>query len=111
MPDNHNIGVSGKIAQHAERERLRHLIERLREESGKEYGYIVRTAAEGITEEELRRDVAFLHKLWENIARSARESSAPTMVYSDLPLVLRILRDMVGEKISRVLIDSRETAK
>ena len=110
MPDNHNIGVSGKIEQHAERERLRHMIERLREESGKDYGYIVRTAADGISEDELRRDVEFLHKLWENIARSARESSAPTMVYSDLPLVLRILRDMVGEKIGRVLIDSRETA-
>lgn len=110
MPDNNNVGVSGKIESGAERERLRHLIEQLRSEFNDDYGYIVRTAAEGITEDELRRDMKFLRKLWESIAKTSAESPAPTLVYSDLPLVLRVLRDMVGEKISRVLIDSRETA-
>lgn len=110
MPDNNNVGVSGKIEEHAERERLRALIEQLRIEWGDDYGYIVRTAAESITEDELRRDMKFLRKLWENILKTATESPAPTLVYSDLPLVLRVLRDMVGEKISRVQIDSRETA-
>ena len=110
MPDNNNLGISGKIEQGAERERLRQLIEQLRREFKDDYGYIVRTAADGISEDELRRDMKFLRKLWENIEKSARESSAPTLVYSDLPLVWRILRDMVGEKISRVLIDSRETS-
>lgn len=109
MPDNNNLGVSGKIEQAAERERLRRLMEQLRSEFNDEFGYIVRTAAEGISEEELRRDMQFLRKLWENIAKTAAESSAPTLVYSDLPLVLRVLRDMVGEKITKVLIDSRET--
>lgn len=110
MPDNNNLGVSGKIEQAAERERLRRLMEQLRSEFNDEFGYIVRTAAEGISEEELRRDMQFLRKLWDNIAKTAAESPAPTLVYSDLPLVLRVLRDMVGEKIKRVLIDSRETA-
>jgi ribonuclease G len=110
MPDNNNIGVSGKIEEGAERERLRALIEQIRGEHNDGYGYIVRTAAEGISEEDLRRDIAFLRKLWESISKTATESPAPTLVYSDLPLVLRVLRDMVGEKISKVLIDSRETA-
>lgn len=109
MPDNNNLGVSGKIEQAAERERLRRLMEQLRSEFNDEFGYIVRTAAEGISEEELRRDMQFLRKLWDNIAKTAAESPAPTLVYSDLPLVLRVLRDMVGEKITKVLIDSRET--
>ena len=110
MPDNSNIGVSGKIEAGEERERLRLLIEQLRTEFGDDHGYIIRTAAEGISEDELRRDMSFLLKLWKSIASTAAESPAPTLVYSDLPLVLRVLRDMVGEKISRVLIDSRETA-
>jgi len=110
MPDNNNIGVSGKIEEGAERERLRGLIEQLRTEFNDDYGYIVRTAADGISEEELRRDMSFLRKLWQGIAKISAESPAPTLVYSDLPLVLRVLRDMVGEKIGRVQIDSRETA-
>jgi ribonuclease G len=109
MPDSTTIGVSGKIEEGAERERLRHLIEQIREESNDTCGYIVRTAADGISEQELRRDIRFLRKLWDNIEKMGKESSAPTLVYADLPLVLRILRDMVGEKIGRVLIDSRET--
>jgi ribonuclease G len=109
MPDSTTIGVSGKIEEGTERERLRHLIEQIREESSDTCGYIVRTAADGISEQELRRDIRFLRKLWDNIEKTGKESSAPTLVYSDLPLVLRILRDMVGERIGRVLIDSRET--
>lgn len=110
MPDNNNVGVSGKIEDGAERERLRAIIEQLRIEFATDQGFIVRTAAEGISEDDLRRDMNFLCKLWSSIAKSSVELPAPTLVYSDLPLVLRVLRDMVGEKISRVQIDSRETA-
>ena len=90
MPDNSNIGVSGKIEAGEERERLRLLIEQLRTEFGDDHGYIIRTAAEGISEDELRRDMSFLLKLWKSIASTAAESPAPTLVYSDLPLVLRV---------------------
>lgn len=111
MPDTNNLGVSSKIDQTAERDRLRKAVENLRTEFNDSYGYIVRTAADGISEEELRQDMCFLRKLWQQIAKTASESPAPTQVYSDLPLVLRVLRDMVGEKIERVLIDSKETAQ
>jgi ribonuclease G len=111
MPDTNNLGVSSKIDQTAERDRLRKAVENLRTEFNDSYGYIVRTAADGISEDELRQDMCFLRKLWQQIAKTASESPAPTQVYSDLPLVLRVLRDMVGEKIERVLIDSKETAQ
>jgi ribonuclease G len=110
MPDNNNVGVSGKIEEGAERERLRSIIEKLRLEFGSEHGCIVRTAAEGISEDDLRSDMKFLCRLWDNISKVSLESPAPTLVYADLPLVLRVLRDMVGERINKVQIDSRETA-
>ena len=110
MPDDTTIGVSSKIESTEERDRLRALVTQLREELGYQNGYIVRTAAEGISEETLRQDMAFLRKLWSSIEEAALASSEASLLYSDLPLVLRVLRDMVGEPIERVLIDSRETA-
>ncbi|WP_020394386.1 ribonuclease G [Thiolinea disciformis] len=110
MPDDTTIGVSSKIESTEERDRLRALVTKLREELGYQNGYIVRTAAEGISEETLRQDMAFLRKLWSSIEEAALASSEASLLYSDLPLVLRVLRDMVGEPIERVLIDSRETA-
>lgn len=109
MPDNNNIGISGKIEQAEERERLREMVQTLREEFEDDFGYIVRTAAEGISEDMLRRDMKFLRKLWLHVMESSASSEKAVPVYSDLPLVQRVLRDMVGEPIERVLIDSRET--
>jgi len=110
MPSDQTIGISGKIDSAEERERLRVLIGKLREQFGHDYGYIVRTAAEGVNEETLYQDMKFLHKLWKHIEENANTTQADKRLYSDLPLVLRVLRDMVGEPIERVLIDSRETA-
>ena len=101
MPDNSNIGISGKIDQPEERERLREMVINLREEFEDDFGYIVRTAADGISEETLRRDMKFLRKLWLSIMESSASSEKAMLVYSDLPLVQRVLRDMVGEPIER----------
>ncbi|WP_020560876.1 ribonuclease G [Thiofilum flexile] len=117
MPDSSNTGVSSKIESPQERERLRQLMLALRTEFNDQYGYIVRTAAEGISADELSRDMRFLRNLWQNIAHngtsngtsSSASALQDSLVYADLPLVLRVLRDMVGERIERVLIDSRET--
>ena len=110
MPDNNNIGISGKIETPEERGRLREMVLKLREEFGDDFGYIVRTAADSISEETLRRDMQFLRKIWLTIIETSASSEKAVLVYSDLPLVQRVLRDMVGEPIERVLIDSRETA-
>ncbi len=110
MPGDQTIGISGKIESVDERERLRAMVLTLRHQFDENCGYIVRTAAEGVNEDTLLQDMKFLHKLWRNLEETAAASDAERKVYSDLPLVLRVLRDMVGEPIERVLIDSCETA-
>lgn len=108
MPDVGNIGVSQKIEDEAERSRLRGLLETLRgPDAGG--GYIIRTAAEGATREELGEDMAFLRRLWDSIQERVRKRDAGRLVYRALPLVLRILRDLPGGRIESIRIDSRET--
>ncbi len=109
MPYGSNIGISSRIEDGAERERLRELVERLRGE--REHGFILRTAAEGVSERELRQDIEFLYRVWDRILERERGSQAGACVYCDLPLVKRTLRDMVGVECDRVLVDSRETCK
>jgi ribonuclease G len=111
MPGSKNIGVSTRIEDDAERERLKGIIERAGAEMGSDYGYIVRTVAETVDEESLRRDMAFLHKLWERLQQRAANAHAGSEIYADLPLVLRMLRDLVGSDIEKVRIDSRETVQ
>ena len=108
MPNSNLIGISVKIEDEQERERLRSLLaEYLIEKSNG--GCIVRTAAEGVDHEELRRDINFLRNLWDSLAEYAQTVSPGTLVHEDLPLALRALRDMVGKETSLVKVDSRET--
>ena len=109
MPYGSNIGISSRIEDSAERERLRGLVERLRGE--REHGFILRTAAEGVSEDELRQDIEFLYRVWNRILERERNSQPGACVYCDLPLVKRTLRDMVGVECDRVLVDSRETCR
>ena len=109
VPEDSSLGVSSKIEDPEERERLKDLVENIRKESDDNYGYIIRTAAEGVEESVLRADIAFLRKRWKDIEALAKQTTKPSVVYSDLPLVQRVLRDMVGESMEKVRIDSRET--
>lgn len=109
MPDSKNIGVSSKIEGEEERSRLKGLLKDIREEENNEYGYIIRTAADGASKEDLRRDVLFLNKVWDCMQESIDVAEPGSLIYSDLPLVQRILRDMVEEHLGKILIDSRET--
>ncbi len=111
IPDGGHVGVSTRIEAEHERPRLRELVQQLAEEMGSPHGYIIRTAAEQASEEALRRDMAFLNKLWECIRDRAAKTPAGQVIYSDLPLIQRTLRDMVDEDIEKVRIDSRETAQ
>ena len=74
-------------------------------------GFIVRTAAEGIPDDEIYRDIEFLHKLWDSVVVRADNTYPPGVVYEDLPLVMRTMRDLVHADIERVRIDSKETFK
>jgi ribonuclease G len=108
MPNSTSVGISVKIEDEAERERLKKLIEACRSES-QVGGCIIRTAAEGVEETELRLDIAFLSKLWGSLLEHAESAPAGSMIHEDLPLSIRTLRDMVGVDTSLVKVDSRET--
>lgn len=109
MPAASNIGISTKIEDEQERNRLKTCIEQLVAETGVRGGYIVRTAAEGVHEDALRRDLLFLHRLWENISQKSQDARPGSLIYADLPLALRCLRDMVNGEVRSVRFDSRET--
>lgn len=108
MPNSSMIGISTKIEDEGERERLRSLLEQCmaKNQIG---GCIVRTAAEAVDEVELQRDVDFLSKLWGSLLEYSATVDAGTMIHEDLPLSIRTLRDMVGKDTSLVRVDSRET--
>ena len=104
MPTVSHVGVSRKIASDEERQRLKRiLVSEKGEASG---GFIVRTAAEGATEEELRADLRFLINLWNEIRNRAESSKPPALIYHDLNLIERILRDQVSDNFSNIWVDS-----
>jgi ribonuclease G len=108
-PHGSGVGVSSRIESDGERERLRSLLERLIESEHANGGYIVRTAAEGASEEELRADIVFLRKIGQAIEEKSKGARAGELVYEDLPLPLRVLRDSSSPAITRVRVDSEAT--
>lgn len=109
MPQTQHIGVSNRIEESSERERLRGAVELLAAEHA-EYkgGFIIRTVAEGVSEEELRADIPFVYKLWHDLADTIKAAKAPAIIYEDLPLFMRTVRDLMRPQIEKVRIDSRE---
>jgi Rne/Rng family ribonuclease len=106
MPTVSHVGVSRKIASDDERTRLKRiLISERGEASG---GFIVRTAAEGASEEELRADLRFLLHLWDEIKQRSENSKSPALIYHDLSLIERILRDQVSANFSSIWVDSQD---
>lgn len=108
LPQEPHIGISQKIESEAEREAIRARLLALlpADEKG---GYIVRTIAEDASVEELANDVAYLRKSWATIKAQSLRLPAPSLLYFDLDLARRVLRDFVSENTSRVWVDSRET--
>jgi ribonuclease G len=107
LPQEKHIGISQRIEAEAEREALRERITRLvpEDEPG---GFIVRTMAENASDEEFATDIAYLRKTWGDIRDKARVSGPPTILYQELSLGQRVLRDFVNPETSRILLDSRE---
>jgi ribonuclease G len=111
MPRGQAIGVSARIEDEAERARLKSALTEL-VDGIVEGGYIIRTAAQGATRENLREDMTYLAKLWERVRSDAQAARPGTVVHEDLPLSLRVLRDELARGVSRVLVDSaREFAR
>ncbi len=101
------IGISTKIEVDEERERLRALVDELRTEPA--VGFIVRTAAEGVPRDALVADMAYLARAWQGVQARCRSASPGDVIFHDLPLVQRMLRDIKHAAIERIRIDSRET--
>ncbi len=102
LPSVDHVGVSRRIADDAERERLRGIIE---EERREDEGYIVRTACEGRDPATLREDMAYLRRLWGAIHRRIEEADPATLIHEDLELGLRAMRDIMTEDTARVVVD------
>jgi ribonuclease G len=105
MPHVAQIGVSRRIGSDKERRRLRDLVNEVRPKGA---GFIVRTAAEDASDQELRDDVEFLARLWAEIERRHDQMSGAGLVYADLDLALRVVRDLLREDTSEVMIDDAE---
>ncbi|MEM7540094.1 MAG: ribonuclease G [Pseudomonadota bacterium] len=128
MPESNAIGISQRIENEEERTRLESIVTSLapglssmtemvetidmstfQSQLRGEGGYIIRTAAEGATVDAIQRDMSFLQRLWESLQQRLSTAAAPALIYEDLPLVLRSIRDISVDATERVLIDSQET--
>jgi ribonuclease G len=104
MPTVSHTGVSRKIESDGERRRLKEIL--LSEKGDAQGGFIVRTAAAGASEEELRSDLRFLLNLWSDIKTRSESSKSPALIYHDLNLIERVLRDQVTDNFSAIWVDS-----
>jgi len=111
MPSTRHVGVSQRIDDPAERERLQELLAQglAAEGMAEEGGYILRTAAEGVGLEELRADLRFLGRLWAAVCRRAGRATGPELLYEDVPLHLRTVRDLARPGVERIRVDSVES--
>jgi len=105
MPRGRGIGISAKIEDEAERQRLRETMQQIVGDMHPG-GYIVRTAAEGIDEKLLASDLEYLERLWRHVGERSLRAAVGELVHEDLPLALRVLRDELGQGVERVLVDN-----
>lgn len=106
MPTVNHIGVSRKIPSDSERLRLKRTMLMLRDREKPPGGFIVRTACEGHTEQELYDDMMYLVRTWQDIRRKAERTKAPSLVYRELDLVQRTLRDLLADDFTAIRVDN-----
>lgn len=107
LPQESHIGISQRIEDDKERDLLREKLQQIlpADEKG---GYIIRTMAETADEHDLQADIEYLHRLWHDIQKKSLTISAPALLYQDLDLSHRVLRDFVTDDTTRIQVDSRE---
>jgi ribonuclease G len=104
MPTVDHVGISRRIGSDKERRRLREIVDSMRPAGS---GFIVRTVAEGVSERELKSDMEFLIKLWNEVVRRSEGARCPALIYNDLDLLLRTVRDLFTADVAKMIIDSR----
>ena len=107
LPQVSHIGISQRIEDETERKSLREKLKQLLP-AGEKGGFIIRTVAEAASEQELQTDIEYLHKLWRDIKEKSLIAQ-PALLYQDLNLSFRVLRDFISDDTTRILVDSRET--
>lgn len=103
MPDSDNVGISRKVEDGGERDRLKRVADNIRPLG---FGIIVRTEAEGKSEPELRQDLEFLLRMWDQVQEKADKIKAPGLVHQDLSLIYKTIRDVFGSDVQKMIIDS-----
>jgi ribonuclease G len=104
MPASEHIGISRRIEDEAERSRLKTSVESIREGN---FGYIVRTAAEGVQKEKLEYEMGFLKNLWASIQHKCQTAPAPSLLHKEVAVSLRAVRDLLLHEAEKLIIDSR----
>lgn len=104
MPYNKNIGISKKIKEKEERERLKKIANEIRPE--KEMGLIVRTISKGIEKDKLKQEMDFLYKLWKDIKKKSKTHSAPSIIHREPSIILKSIRDLFTRDVDKLVIDS-----
>jgi ribonuclease G len=108
MPTVDHIGISRRITDEAERLRLKELILALRPQN---FGFIMRTAGEGMTEDKIIKEMEFLVNLWGDIQKNFKSAAAPSLLHEELTVTLRCVRDLLAHDADKVIIDSTSVHK
>ncbi|WP_273265856.1 Rne/Rng family ribonuclease [Flexistipes sinusarabici] len=106
MPTYDHIGVSRRIESEEERERLKDILLSIKPDN---IGLIARTVSEGSKEQELRQDMDYLMRIWSKTQNHSQKGKVPSLIYEDLDLVYRILRDMITDEVKSIIIDNKST--
>ncbi len=107
MPQGAGIGVSRRMPD-GERQQMRKSLERLHKQNKEKGGYIVRTAAQGARQEDFEREIAYLHKLHEVLERRSKDADAPSLIFQEADLPIRVLRDVLGSEFDGAEIDDEK---
>jgi ribonuclease G len=109
MPFTDHIGISQRIEDEAERERLKRLIDEVRQQQGIGMGFIARTAVDGADREAIEQDVRVLTRIWDKVLAKKANAACPDVVYEELPLHIRVVRDLTDPNVETIRIDHRDT--
>lgn len=104
MPGVNHVGISRRITDEAERKRLKKVVEEIKDESA---GLIVRTVSEGAAKGEIKNDLDFLARAWKTVDEKKDGARAPSLLYADLDIILRSVRDLMSQDVEKLVIDSK----
>jgi ribonuclease G len=103
MPTMDHVGISRRIEAETERTRLRELVMQIKPDN---YGFIVRTAAEGVDSDKIKAEMDFMLKVWQNIQKKSENSQVPGLLYQEPDIILRAVRDLFTKEVDKLIVDS-----